>query len=128
LLTGSDGSRYWSATVTPLTDVHFALLGFEFACRRGREGALPAVRYHIAKGVAPDTHSRDGDVSLRTDDGREFNLCAAAMPTSIATESVPTCRVSIDQDCIVIVALGSPHVSTRTTVQWRYEIAAVRQR
>src|SRR5687768_1238856 len=35
LLTGAGDGRYWSATVTPLTDVHFALLGFDFACRHG---------------------------------------------------------------------------------------------
>jgi hypothetical protein len=128
LLTGAGGGRYWSATVTPLTDIHFALLGFDFACRRGREAAMPGVGYRIAKGVMADARSRDGDVLLRTDDGREFNLRAAAMPTSIATESVPTCRVSVAQNRIVIEALGSPHVSTRTTVQWRYEISAVLRR
>jgi hypothetical protein len=128
LLMGAGDGRYWSSTVTPLTDVRLALLGFDFACRRGREAAMPAVVYRIAKGVMADARSRDGDVLLRTDDGQEFNLRGAAMPTSLATEFVPTCRVSLAQDRIVIEALGSPHVSTRTTVRWRYEISAVRRR
>jgi hypothetical protein len=128
LLTGSDGSRYWSATVTPLTDVHFALLGFDFACRHGREQAMPAVSYRIAQGVTTEARRRDGNVLLRTDDGREFNVRAAAMPTSLAKESMPTCRINCARYRIVIEALGSPHVSTRTTEQWRYEISAARQR
>jgi hypothetical protein len=128
LLTGSGDRNYWSATVTTITDVHFAMATFDFACRQGRHSAPPVVAYRIAHGVKAEVRAAKRDVLLRTADGREFRLWAAAIPTSLATENVATCRVLLTRQGIVIEPLGSPHVTTGTTVPWRYEISAVRQR
>jgi hypothetical protein len=127
LFAGAGEGRYWSATVTPITDLHFALLGFDFACRRGREAQLPAVAYRLANGVIAEPQQRDGALLFRTADRHEFLLRAAEMPTSLATESAPTCKLVLTPQGVAIEALGSPHVTTRQTIQWRYEISAIRR-
>ena len=126
LLTGSGEGNYWSATVTPMTDIHFALLGFDFACRRGRSAPPPVVEYRFAPDVAAEPHYENG-VLLRAH-GREYLLRAAEMPTSLSTEHVTTCQLQLSPSSIRIEPLGSPHVTTRSTVQWRFEVSAIRSR
>ena len=123
LLTGSGEGRYWSGAVTPLTDVKFALLSFDFACRGARNATKPVVAYRVAAGVTVEVREPGGLIVLRTADERTFKLWPAAMPTSLATENIATCEVSVTRQGVVIKALGSPHVTTRSTVPWRYEIA-----
>ncbi len=122
LFTGSDG-RYWSATLFTLSSVNFAILCFDFACRRKPNAELPSIAYALADGISA-TPVDDYAVKLRTRDGREFLLRSAELPTSIETASVRTCRLLLTQQVIRIEPLGSPHVSTRETVQWRYEVSA----
>jgi hypothetical protein len=122
LATGSGAGRYWSATVTPLTDVRFAMLQFEFACRR-RDDSVPALAYRVADDVAASLGD-DGYLRLRIVDKREFVLWAAPMPNSLATEFVPTCRLELLRHGLSIEATCSPHVTTKSTVAWKYEISA----
>jgi hypothetical protein len=125
LLTGSGDGSYWSATLTAITDVHFALVGFDVACRRRRLVKLPTVRYRLAADV--DGTSLDGSVIVRTPEGGGFTLHTGTMPNSIATEFAATCVVALTGRSITIEALAAPHVSTRETVQLRYEILALRR-
>jgi hypothetical protein len=126
LLTGSGDGNYWSATVTPMTDIRFALLGFDFACRRGRSAPAPIVEYRFAPDVVAKPHYENG-VLLRAQH-REFLLRAAEMPTSLSTEHATTCRLQLSRRGVGIEPLGSPHVTTRATVQWRFEVSAIMPR
>jgi hypothetical protein len=126
LLTGAGGGNYWSATVSTITDLHFALLGFDFACRKGRSAEEPRIDYLIARGIAVQPHFEEG--FLLSTGNRDFLFRAAEMPTSLSTEAIATCQLVRSGEGLRIEPLNSPHVSTRSTVQWRYEISAVRQR
>jgi hypothetical protein len=126
LLTGAGDGNYWSATITPLTDFHMAVLGFDFACRPRHGVSPPSVAYDLAGGITATP--RDGALMLSARDGRQFLLCAAETPTSLAAEGIATCRIVHARQTVSVEALGSPHVSTRKTVRWRYEISAVHQR
>ena len=127
LLTGAGNGLYWSASVTPITDIHFALLGFDMACRAGAAEARPEVEYRLAQGTSVISRETEGSVELLAG-ARRFLLRAAEMPTSIATEGISTCRLTLRSNGIAIEPLRSPHVSSRGTVQWRYEISAIRAR
>lgn len=122
LFTGSDG-RYWSATVFTLSSMEFAILGFDFACRRKRDTTSPSIAYTLADGISA-TPLDEYAVTLRTREGREYLLRAAELPATLETASVRTCRLLLTQRVIGIEPLGSPCVSMRETVQWRYEVSA----
>jgi hypothetical protein len=126
LLTGAGGGNYWSATVSTITDLHFALLGFDFACRKGRSAEEPGIDYLIARGITVQPHFEEGLLLSKGD--RDFLLRAAEMPTSLSTEAVATCQLVRSGESLRIKPLNSPHVSTRSTVQWRYEISTLRKR
>jgi len=120
LLTGAGEGEYWSATVTTLTDVRFALLGFDLA-RRSGSGRAPMVAYRIAGGGEAAINGTA--LRVRVADYGALTLQPAPMAKSIATELAPTCRLTLIGDTVEIASLNSPHASTKSTSQWRYELS-----
>ena len=132
LLTGSGDQRYWSAGVVALSDAKLALLSFDFACRLGRNAALPQVVFDAAQGVDVVLSGDDGDedpsITLTLSNGLQFNLWAANRSVSDdpEVENQPTCRLRLDQSQIIVDPVGAPYFATGSTVQWCFEIALKR--
>jgi hypothetical protein len=130
LLTGAGGGLYWSATVTPVTDLRFAVLSFDLACRGKPAVAPPAVRYRWAAGVAaaPETPDNEGVIRLATPAGDEYRLWELNAEIGVG-RYLNTCRLTLTADGVALEPRVDPSAPRRSDNPWRwgYELGPVRR-